>query len=50
MLTEMAAEILISKVTPEEWFFGKFFHFVRQQPNYVFPLKIFVLRFVAAIE
>ena len=34
----------------EECFYGNYFHFVRQEPNYVFPLQIFVLSFVAAIE
>ena len=33
-----------------ECFYGNYFHFVRQEPNYVFPLQIFVLSFVAAIE
>ena len=49
-LTEMVSAILISKVTPEEWFYSKFFHFVRQEPNYDFSLQIIVFGFIAAIE
>ena len=40
----------VRKVSQEECFYGNYFHFVRQAPNYVFPLQVFVLSFVAAIE
>ena len=34
----------------KECFYGNYFHFVRQEPNYDFSLQRFVLSFVAAIE
>ena len=50
MLTEMVSEVLISEVSQEECLYDNYFHLVPQEPNYVFPLQIFVLIFVAAIE
>ena len=50
LLPEMVSAIFISKLSQEECFYGNYFHFDRQAMNHVFPLQVFVLSFVAAIE